>query len=176
MTIQMLAQWNGLEEEAIYTLSGAEETRLIALGLARAWAENMDGRSAVALVGTVDPVTGAPTIVTQKADGTTVQSPVSGGGIPILISGPVTITTATQSTYDGQCLEFSSAQTVTLSGAGLTLSFTCIPPSSGNASIAFASGATGNGAATTITRAAASNTMFGVQVRNTASTFVVTGS
>jgi hypothetical protein len=111
-------------------------------------------------------------------DGYTVsiQSPVSGGGVPILIAGPVTITSANQATYDGQCLEFSSAQTVTLSGAGLTLSFTCIPPSSGNASIAFASGATGNGAATTITRTAASNAMFGVQVRNTASGFVVTGS
>lgn len=103
-------------------------------------------------------------------------APVSGGGVPLLISGPVTITSANQSTYDGQCLEFSSAQTVTLSGAGLTLSFTVIPPASGNASIAFASGATGNGAATTITRAAAANAMFGVQCRNTASTFVVTGS
>lgn len=103
-------------------------------------------------------------------------SSVSGGGVPILIAGPLTITSANQATYDGQCLEFSSAQTVTLSGAGLTLSFTCIPPASGNASIAFASGATGNGAATTITRAASGNAMFGVQVRNAASTFVVTGS
>ena len=111
-------------------------------------------------------------------DGYTVSipAPVSGGGVPLLIAGPVTITGANQLTYDGQCLEFSSAQTVTLSGAGLTLSFTCIPPSSGAASIAFASGATGNGAATTITRTAASNAMFGEQCGNAASTFVVSGS
>jgi len=32
-----------------------------------------------------------------------------------------------------------------------------------------------NGAATTITRSSASNAMFGVQVRNAVSTFVVTG-
>lgn len=121
------------------------------------------------------PSTGLPVVVTRTAAGAETASSVSGGGVPLLIFGPVTITGENQSTYDGQCLEFSSAQTVTLSGAGLTLSFTAIPPASGNASIAFASGATGNGAATTITRTAAANAMFGVQARNAASTFVVTG-
>ena len=48
MTIQMLATWNGLEEEAVVTLaSGAEETRLIALGLARNYVAGMDGRNPV---------------------------------------------------------------------------------------------------------------------------------
>lgn len=35
MAIQMLAAWNGYEQHAVYTLSNAEETRLIGLGLAR---------------------------------------------------------------------------------------------------------------------------------------------
>jgi lysophospholipase L1-like esterase len=48
MTIQMLATWNGLEEEAVVTLaSGAEETRLIGLGLARNYVAGMDGRNPV---------------------------------------------------------------------------------------------------------------------------------
>lgn len=37
MAIQMLAAWNGYEQHAVYTLSNAEETRLIGLGLARAY-------------------------------------------------------------------------------------------------------------------------------------------
>lgn len=37
MAIQMLAAWNGYEQHAVYTLSNAEETRLIALGLARSY-------------------------------------------------------------------------------------------------------------------------------------------
>ena len=48
MTIQMLATWNGLEEEAVVTLaSGAEEARLISLGLARNYIPGMDGSNPV---------------------------------------------------------------------------------------------------------------------------------
>ena len=44
MTVQMLRQWNGLEAHAVVsTLSAAEETRLIGLGLARAYTAGMDG-------------------------------------------------------------------------------------------------------------------------------------
>jgi lysophospholipase L1-like esterase len=35
MTIQMLRQWNGLEAFSVHTLDGAEETRLVAIGLAK---------------------------------------------------------------------------------------------------------------------------------------------
>jgi len=45
MTIQFLAQWNGYEEEAVHTLSGAEETRLVGLGVARYYRVGMDGSS-----------------------------------------------------------------------------------------------------------------------------------
>lgn len=48
MTIQMLRTWNGLEEDAVYTLpSAAEETRLIGLGLARDYRVGMDGSNPV---------------------------------------------------------------------------------------------------------------------------------
>ena len=48
MTIQMLAGWNGLEDDAVVTLaSPAEEARLISLGLARDYTPGMDGRNPV---------------------------------------------------------------------------------------------------------------------------------
>ena len=48
MTIQMLAAWNGLEEDSVVsTLSSAEETRLVAAGLARIYTVGMDGRNPV---------------------------------------------------------------------------------------------------------------------------------
>lgn len=48
MTIQMLATWNGLEEDSVVsTLSGAEENRLVAAGLARVYTVGMDGRNPV---------------------------------------------------------------------------------------------------------------------------------
>lgn len=48
MTIQMLATWNGLEEDAVVTLaSPAEEARLITLKLARDYTVGMDGRNPV---------------------------------------------------------------------------------------------------------------------------------
>ena len=45
MTIQMLRSWNGLEDGEVYTLSTAEETRLIGLGLARDYSPGIDGLS-----------------------------------------------------------------------------------------------------------------------------------
>lgn len=48
MTIQMLAAWGGMEQHSIqYNVPSAEEVRLIGLGLARAYAEGMDGKSSL---------------------------------------------------------------------------------------------------------------------------------
>lgn len=43
--IQFLAQWNGYEADAIYSLDSAEESRLVAAGLARYYSAGMDGKS-----------------------------------------------------------------------------------------------------------------------------------
>jgi hypothetical protein len=96
-------------------------------------------------------------------------------GVPLLVSASLTIDAANQAQYHGRTLECTAAVTLTLSGPGLTLSFAVIPPASGDVSLAFAAGATGNGAATTLTRSAAANPLFAVQSRATASTFIVTG-
>lgn len=68
MTIQLLQQYNGASP-GIYTYSNAEETRLIGLGLARAYTAGMDGEN--------------PVFTTAEIRST--KSLVSGGGI-----GPVT--------------------------------------------------------------------------------------
>jgi lysophospholipase L1-like esterase len=46
MTIQLLQYYNG-QAPGVYTLAGAEETRLIGLGLARAYTSGMDGQNPV---------------------------------------------------------------------------------------------------------------------------------
>ena len=43
--IQFLAQWNGYEADAIHSLDSAEESRLVAAGLARYFRAGMDGAS-----------------------------------------------------------------------------------------------------------------------------------
>ena len=43
--IQFLAQWNGYEADAIHSLGSAEESRLVAAGLARYFSAGMDGTS-----------------------------------------------------------------------------------------------------------------------------------
>lgn len=45
MTIQMLRQFNGLNSDQVYTLSGAEEARLVNAGLARFFDLNTDSKS-----------------------------------------------------------------------------------------------------------------------------------
>lgn len=45
MTIQFLRTWNGYEAGQTVTLGGGEESRLVGLGLARAWYPGMDGVS-----------------------------------------------------------------------------------------------------------------------------------
>lgn len=71
MSVQFLAAWNGFEEDqVVHTLPGAEETRLIGLGLCRAYVAGQDGRSLSPLM--VNPATGE-----QSAGG----APVSGDGI-----------------------------------------------------------------------------------------------
>ena len=44
MTIQLFQTFNGIPA-GVHTLAGAEETRLIGLGLARAWEPSIDGAS-----------------------------------------------------------------------------------------------------------------------------------
>lgn len=44
MTIQFINAWNGYDENAIYTLSAPEETRLIAAGLARNYVAGLTDR------------------------------------------------------------------------------------------------------------------------------------
>ena len=84
----------------------------------------------------------------------------------VVINANVTITPANQSTYNGNLLEFSGAFTVTISG-GLAndFGFAAIPPATGNATIASDGTASLNGATTSITRAASTTPMFGVQQR-----------
>lgn len=75
MTIQMLATWGGYEEHSIQTLASQEETRLIGLGLARAYTDGQDGRSAL-------PVAFNPTTRQLTAGNEDISSSVSGAGIP----------------------------------------------------------------------------------------------
>ncbi|PTT91200.1 hypothetical protein DBR42_04355 [Pelomonas sp. HMWF004] len=57
MSVQFLAAWNGYEDDqVVHNLSGAEEIRLIGLGLCRAYVAGQDGRSLAAVM--QDPVTG----------------------------------------------------------------------------------------------------------------------
>lgn len=44
MTIQLLREWNG-NRVGIYTWDSGEESRLIGLGLARAWVPGIDGEA-----------------------------------------------------------------------------------------------------------------------------------
>lgn len=87
MTIQMLATWNGMEEDGVFTLAGAEETRLIGLGLARAFtAGRMDGSGVNALMGTTDPTTGAVTVLSVDGSGNNVATEIP-KGLGSLVSG-----------------------------------------------------------------------------------------
>lgn len=73
MTIQFLAQWNGNEAFSIKTLAAAEETRLIGLGIARAFTIGVDAlkTSSGAMTGQatdlMDPATGRFLGVIDKA-------------------------------------------------------------------------------------------------------------
>lgn len=76
---------------------------------------------------------------------------------------------------DGLTFECTNTATITVP-AGLPDGFSIAVIPSGTTSIAF-NGTTGNGAATTITRAAASNVMFAIQQRSTnANSYVITGA
>jgi len=97
---------------------------------------------------------------------------ISGGVAPngdtVQITGNVTITTGNQATYNGKLLEWTGAYTVTISaGLATSFGFAGIPPSSGNATIASDGTITLNGSTTSLTRAAASYTMFAVAQRST---------
>lgn len=68
MTIQFKAQWRQYEANGVYTLSGAEETRLIGLGIAVAFTPSFSERAAQVArnastgqpSGLIDPATGQP--------------------------------------------------------------------------------------------------------------------
>ncbi len=79
---------------------------------------------------------------------------------------------------DGKTLEVTTALTLTVPD-GLRASFGCnvIPPASGNVTIARSGTTLLNGGSSSLTRAAASNAMFGIQARaSSANSYVVTGS
>lgn len=93
---------------------------------------------------------------------------------------PVAIQVATSraltSADNGRVLEATATVTLTVP-AGLPAGFRCVVIPSGTTSVAFSGAATGNGAATTITRAAASNAMFGILQRgSSANSYVIDGA
>lgn len=93
---------------------------------------------------------------------------------------PVAIQVATSraltSADNGRVLEATATVTLTVP-AGLPAGFRCVVVPSGTTSVAFSGAATGNGAATTITRAAAANAMFGILQRgSSANSYVIDGA
>lgn len=94
----------------------------------------------------------------------------------VLITADTVITPANRALYNGWTLKWSVAAVVTITQVLDGFGFVGIPPASGNASIAF-QGTTGNGAATTITRTAASNPSFALFPGDVVpNVYVVTGS
>lgn len=91
----------------------------------------------------------------------------------VLISANVSIDLTNFGLYNGRVLELSAAFTVTIT-AGLpdNFGFALIPPTTGNASIAF-TGTTGNGASTTITKAASDVMSVVVQRNSSRNAYVV---
>lgn len=76
MTIQMLATWNGMEEDGVFTLSATEEARLIAIGLARPYTQGaMDGSGVVPVSGRFSP-SGSLTLRATDGSGNLVEAPV----------------------------------------------------------------------------------------------------
>jgi hypothetical protein len=94
----------------------------------------------------------------------------------VLITGDTVVTGANRSLYDGWTVKWSTAAVMTITAGLDGFGFVGVPPAAGNASIAF-QGATGNGASTTITRAAAANASFALFPGDVVpNVFVVTGS
>ena len=79
------------------------------------------------------------------------------------------------STDNGRTLECSTTLTLTVP-ATLPAGFGCAVIPSGTTSIASSGGTLLNGATTTLTRVAAANHMFAIVGKNTANSYVVTGS
>ena len=91
MTIQLLHYYNG-QAPGVYTLAGAEETRLIGLGLARAYTPGMDGSDprlsdadVLAVQALVSP-DGKPRCVALLGDSTAAQSTLVSGA-SVLMQG-----------------------------------------------------------------------------------------
>lgn len=67
MTIQFLAQWNGNEAFSVKTLAASEEARLIAAGIARAYADATDGGSGGISIAAKNNLVGLPSLNDESA-------------------------------------------------------------------------------------------------------------
>jgi len=112
--------------------------------------------------------------VTLAGVGTAASFEESGGGSTPTPPVQVGSSRPLASTDNGLVLECTATATLTVP-AGLPAGFRCVVIPFGTTSVAF-TGTTGNGAATTITRAAASNAVFGITQRGSnANSYIVDG-
>ena len=100
------------------------------------------------------PSTGAPTLVTFGPGGEPVHTEVGGSSAPIAISVSRDLTAA-----DDGARYYATGPITLTTPNGLVPKPECsvLPPPTGNLTVAFSGGATGNGAATAITRTRAAN-------------------
>ena len=160
MTIKILGQWGDIPANSIITLDTVTENALIASGQATA-----------TLTG---GVVWTPPGNSQPAWPSSLNLMSS----PVLVSQAIVITPANQHVYNGATLEFTAAATLTLS-AGLRDGFalSCIPPVSGNVTVASAGGTLLNGGTGSLTRAAAQNAVFAILKRaSVTDSYLVTGA
>ncbi len=151
MTVRLLVQYGKYPKNTNLTTGADEEARLLREGLA-------------------DTNTGA---------GTAYVSPTRSHRVDESPTGVLGVQSSRSLNQgdNGMTLEVL-ADGVTLTVApGLTPDFACAVIPNGTTSIASSGGVLLNGATSTLTRAAASNTLFGIQARASAvSSYVVTGS
>lgn len=121
----------------------------------------------------VDDSTGAITGYRRKINGVDTQFQASvSGGAAVTVGSSRALTSAD----NGALLEATATVTLTVP-VGLPAGFACVVIPSGTTSVASSGGALLNGATTTLTRSAASNAMFAIQARSSASdSYVVSGS
>lgn len=93
------------------------------------------------------------------------------GSVPAAVAASRSLSNAD----NGKVLECATTLTLTLP-AGLEPGFACVVIPNGTTSIAVSGGASINGAATTLTRAAATNRMFAIQSLSSADSYVVSGA
>lgn len=131
--------------------------------------DNTFGLTGLVAIGTISGIASAG--VARVAFNALGPSSVSGDGIPV----PVASSRALTAADNGMVLECTATVTLTVP-AGLPNGFACAVIPSGTTSIASSGGALLNGATSTLTRAAATNAMFAIQERASATdSFVVSG-